>query len=232
MPAKSKAQQKYMGLAYALKKGDVKPSDVSKDIRDTAKGMTKSDLKKYASTKHKGLPNKVEMELEALIKKIDEEWSDKYKRSIDCNNPKGFSQKAHCQGRKKNESLNEDITKRELNQIEVYVDKLYSAIGVDVEFTRHFLERLNDPRNVRDITPAEVIRLFREAYKKHGKKIARLGANAEAVIKDMTTDINMPFVIKYDRRNGELDLIAKTVMRKKSFRTPDQVFVHDDYNAE
>ena len=48
----------------------------------------------------------------------------------------------------------------------------------------------------------------------------------------MTTDINMPFVIKYDRRNGELDLIAKTVMRKKSFRTPDQVFVHDDYNAE
>ena len=28
-------------------------------------------------------------------------WSDKYKKSIDCNNPKGFSQRAHCQGRKK-----------------------------------------------------------------------------------------------------------------------------------
>ena len=28
-------------------------------------------------------------------------WSDKYKRSIDCDNPKGFSQRAHCQGRKK-----------------------------------------------------------------------------------------------------------------------------------
>jgi len=27
-------------------------------------------------------------------------WSDKYKKSIDCNNPKGFSQKAHCAGRK------------------------------------------------------------------------------------------------------------------------------------
>ena len=37
----------------------------------------------------------------------NEDWSAKYKRSIDCNNPKGFSQKAHCQGRKKNESLNE-----------------------------------------------------------------------------------------------------------------------------
>ena len=32
---------------------------------------------------------------------ISEGWSDKYKKSIDCNNPKGFSQKAHCAGRKK-----------------------------------------------------------------------------------------------------------------------------------
>jgi len=34
---------------------------------------------------------------------LEEDWSEKYKRSIDCDNPKGFSQKAHCQGRKKNE---------------------------------------------------------------------------------------------------------------------------------
>ena len=101
MPAKSKAQQKFMSLVYALKKGDVKPSDVSQDVIDAAKSMKTKDVKDFASTKHKGLPNKVEMELEALIKKIDEEWSDKYKRSIDCNNPKGFSQRAHCQGKKK-----------------------------------------------------------------------------------------------------------------------------------
>ena len=34
---------------------------------------------------------------------LSEEWSEKYKKSIDCNNPKGFSQKAHCQGRKKSD---------------------------------------------------------------------------------------------------------------------------------
>jgi len=28
-------------------------------------------------------------------------WSKKYKASIDCDNPKGFSQKAHCAGKKK-----------------------------------------------------------------------------------------------------------------------------------
>jgi len=37
-------------------------------------------------------------------KKKNEGWSDKYKKSIDCNNPKGFSQKAHCDGKKKKES--------------------------------------------------------------------------------------------------------------------------------
>ena len=32
---------------------------------------------------------------------IEEKWSEKYKRSINCSNPRGFSQRAHCQGRKK-----------------------------------------------------------------------------------------------------------------------------------
>jgi hypothetical protein len=36
---------------------------------------------------------------------LNERWTEKYKKSIDCNNPKGFSQKAHCQGRKKDNSL-------------------------------------------------------------------------------------------------------------------------------
>ena len=37
---------------------------------------------------------------------ITEEWSQKYKKSINCSHPKGFSQKAHCAGKKKH---NEDI---------------------------------------------------------------------------------------------------------------------------
>ena len=35
---------------------------------------------------------------------LDEKWTKKYKDSINCSNPKGFSQKAHCAGRQKNES--------------------------------------------------------------------------------------------------------------------------------
>ena len=32
---------------------------------------------------------------------LREEWSDKRKRAIDCNNPRGFSERASCQGREK-----------------------------------------------------------------------------------------------------------------------------------
>ena len=38
-------------------------------------------------------------------KNVEEGWSKKYKKSIDCNNPKGFSQKAHCQGKEKREGM-------------------------------------------------------------------------------------------------------------------------------
>lgn len=42
---------------------------------------------------------------------LEEKWSEKYKKSIDCNNPKGFSQRAHCQGKKKhkNENVEEEV---------------------------------------------------------------------------------------------------------------------------
>ena len=51
-----------MGLVHAFNKGDVKGSEVSKKVKDVAKGMKKSDVKKYASTKHKGKPEKVKKE--------------------------------------------------------------------------------------------------------------------------------------------------------------------------
>lgn len=44
-------------------------------------------------------------------KQLEEKWSDKYKNSIDCNSPKGFSQKAHCQGKKKNVKEDESTNK-------------------------------------------------------------------------------------------------------------------------
>ena len=55
---------------------------------------------------------------------IDEKWSSKYKKSIDCNNPKGFSQKAHCQGKKK---MNEEKHDHEHEMIRRQMDTVTSA---------------------------------------------------------------------------------------------------------
>jgi len=56
MPAQSKAQQRLMGQAYAVKTGKKDPDEVSDKIAKLAQGMTKKQLKDFASTKHKGLP--------------------------------------------------------------------------------------------------------------------------------------------------------------------------------
>ena len=115
----------------------------------------------------------------------------------------------------------ERISKSDLAQIEKYADRLFAAVGIDVEFTRHFHDRVNDERNKKPINQAELVRLFRLTYKKYGKKIAQMNPDAEAVITDMETDVNMPFVINLDK-GGMLDLVAKTVMRKKDFKTSSQ----------
>ena len=45
-------------------------------------------------------PGEIDRQLKKL--KLKEKWSEKYKRSINCSNPSGFSQQAHCAGRRKN----------------------------------------------------------------------------------------------------------------------------------
>ena len=62
MPASSKAQQRLMGLVKAVQAGDVPKSKVSKAVQKMADKMKEKDVDKYASTKHKGLPNKVQSE--------------------------------------------------------------------------------------------------------------------------------------------------------------------------
>ena len=58
--AVSKQQQKLMGLALAYKRGEVEDSKVSDTVKDLAKSMSTKELEDFASTKHKGLPQKKE----------------------------------------------------------------------------------------------------------------------------------------------------------------------------
>ena len=205
MPAVSKKQQRFFGIVRAIQKGEMAPT--TPETAKAAADMKKSDVKDFASTKHKKLPEKVVAKEESnpriprkkgqpanskkhsdlytdenpkgtihglgfkdvatakasvskirnssrshahkiqaavameqraremgktseaavyrkfintmkkKTKKMNEGWSDKYKKSIDCNNPKGFSQKAHCQGKKKvSESTKYDKYDKEKKQ--------------------------------------------------------------------------------------------------------------------
>ena len=75
MPALSKKQQKFMGIVRSIQKGEQPASKFSKDAQDVAKNMKKKDVKKFASTKHKGLPMKKEI-LGKLKEMIRQELSE------------------------------------------------------------------------------------------------------------------------------------------------------------
>jgi hypothetical protein len=68
--AVSKQQQKIMGLALSVKRGDTPKSKVTKQVQKMAKEMSKKELEDFASTKHKGLPKKVEEKNE--VEKLEE----------------------------------------------------------------------------------------------------------------------------------------------------------------
>ena len=69
MPASSKAQQRFFGVVKAMQKGDIPKTGKAGKI---AKTMSKKDVDDFASTKHKGKPEKVkrEMKVRNLIKKM------------------------------------------------------------------------------------------------------------------------------------------------------------------
>jgi len=91
----------------------------------------------------------------------ESKWSQKYKDSIDCSNPKGFSQKAHCQGKKKKKKSKASLLK-DINRIACYfednnnivlaskLDEVFHKVAKDfkeehlVPFKKNLEKALND----------------------------------------------------------------------------------------
>ena len=69
-----------------------------KDV-DNRKEMALDRLKDFENSKIEVDPK--QFMARVGLNSIDEKWTKKYKKSINCSNPKGFSQKAHCAGRRK-----------------------------------------------------------------------------------------------------------------------------------
>lgn len=115
-------------------------------------------------------------------------------------------------------TLNEFISRKELGDVENYADNIFSDVGIDVEFTKHFLDRVNDPRNGVEITPEELISLYKKAHDKYGNNLSHLKTGSERVVNDVQTDINVPVVL--NKKGKEAEMVNMTIMRKKNFLTP------------
>ena len=124
----------------------------------------------------------------------------------------------------------EEVSQKQLNDLEKFADRLLKKFDVDVEFTRHFADRMNDKRNKPAITVAELQRVFKKIAKNKAKNI-RQNPDSEAVIKDLQMDLNLPVVIKYDRNKEEFEVVNKTIMRKKDFKTTSKTITTEENGA-
>ena len=115
----------------------------------------------------------------------------------------------------------EAISKVQLGIIEKSLDKLFGKLDIDVEFSSHFLDRLNDARNGKQITVSELVNIYHSLYDKHGVKLSKDPKDVEDLVKSFSTDINIPVALVHKR--GKLEMVAKTIMRKKGFKSSSPV---------
>lgn len=118
----------------------------------------------------------------------------------------------------------EEVSQKQLNDLEKFGDRLLAKFNIDIEFTRHFADRMNDKRNKPEISVTELQRLFKKIAKEKGQNIKKHG-DSEAVLKDMQSDLNLPVVVNY--KNGEFEVVNKTIMRKKDFKTTSPVVKYE-----
>ena len=108
-----------------------------------------------------------------------------------------------------------EMSMSQLRGVEKYAEKQLSP--EDIEFTKHFFDRLNDPRNGKPISDAELTGFFKRLSKIKNKFKEFLEKYQQIVVRDKRNDINIPFVKQSNQ------IIAKTVMRKDDFKSSDPI---------
>lgn len=126
------------------------------------------------------------------VEKVKEDWSEKYKKSINCDNPKGFSQRAHCQGRKKRMSENMEILDANGNLFATVVDIIkgsdYKFKSFTQPITEDAVKELEIGLKKLDNTSYDSIdKLMRRIMKEHGMTAKELH-NAFVSKHDKTPD--------------------------------------------
>jgi hypothetical protein len=105
-----------------------------------------------------------------------------------------------------------EIPMDDLQKIDQFADKQLNPLDVVIT-DKHFFDRLNDPRNGKEISQAELIGFFKRLGKNKKKFVEFLDKYEQIVAVDDRTNINIPFMKQANKA------IAKTIMRKKDFKS-------------
>ena len=123
--------------------------------------------------------------------------------------------------------INEVVPEPEIDDIDDYADDVLDPIDIDIP--PHFVDRVNDKRNNPPIEADELYDFF-DKLSDEKDELEDLLDQGEVVAVDSDTDINIPLT-KDDRKSKLRDkvvAVAKTIMRKRNFATPNAKLVFED----
>jgi len=118
----------------------------------------------------------------------------------------------------------------QLRTVQNTVNNLWNKMNINISLPpSHFLDRINNDRNVWGkygmVEPEELIKLFAKVYKKYGFDLTKINDEVEVLFTDLASSLNIPVIVKPKKKGHGLDIIAKTIMRKKNFKSNDPVAV-------
>jgi len=123
--------------------------------------------------------------------------------------------------------INEIVPEPEIDDIDDYADDVLDPIDIDIP--PHFVDRVNDKRNNPPIEADELYDFF-DKLSDEKDELEDLLDHGEVVAVDSDTNINIPLT-KDDRKSKLRDkvvAVAKTIMRKRNFATPNVKLVFED----
>lgn len=111
--------------------------------------------------------------------------------------------------------IKEDFDQQDVEDLDNLADRELNPIDVDLS-GNHFFDRLNDPRNRPEIDYLELEDFFTKLGDNRDEFIDFLNKYKSVVATDTETNINIPFMKMANKA------IAKTIMRKRNFKTPNE----------
>ena len=107
-----------------------------------------------------------------------------------------------------------ELDDSEIKSLEDYLDRIFATLKVDVEFTRHFKDRLRGRES--ELKQQTIKDSFNKMLKKYQERIVK-SPDVNAILQDMSNNINVPFVIT-KLKDGTYEMDTLTIMKKKGFK--------------